>query len=179
MSQRLWKCDINTCVKHSLVPLFLSDWWDRTLYKAASSVETQNIPWLRSTCLFNLKAWCPFLAFKEKNLSFFKRDDKENLTDEDPQSDARAAERSESPNSYLDQECQQRFPLVEEDSILYCYEYDQNQEASSVRRGSTPTYGEKSWPIAAQSNGYQPCVGLLGVSETSAAVWCLYVWIDV
>ncbi|XP_027887978.1 connector enhancer of kinase suppressor of ras 2-like isoform X1 [Xiphophorus couchianus] len=69
------------------------------------------------------------------------RDEKENLTDEEPQSDAQAAERSESPNSYLDQECQRRFPLVEEDSILYCYEYDQNQEASSVRRGSTPTYG--------------------------------------
>uniref|UniRef100_A0A3B3WBY9 Connector enhancer of kinase suppressor of Ras 2b n=1 Tax=Poecilia mexicana TaxID=48701 RepID=A0A3B3WBY9_9TELE len=72
------------------------------------------------------------------------RDEKENLTDEDPQSDAQAAERSESPNSYLDQECQRRFPLVEEDSILYCYEYDQNQEASSARRGSTPTYGRKS-----------------------------------
>ncbi|XP_054899682.1 connector enhancer of kinase suppressor of ras 2-like isoform X3 [Poeciliopsis prolifica] len=69
------------------------------------------------------------------------RDEKENVTDEDPQSDTQAAERSESPNSYLDQECQRRFPLVEEDSILYCYEYDQNQEASSVRRGSTPTYG--------------------------------------
>ncbi|XP_015251273.1 PREDICTED: connector enhancer of kinase suppressor of ras 2-like isoform X6 [Cyprinodon variegatus] len=68
------------------------------------------------------------------------RDDKANLTDEESQSDGRTAERSESPNSYLDQECRRQFPLVEEDSILYCYEYDQNQEASSVRRGSTPTY---------------------------------------
>ncbi|XP_037543478.1 connector enhancer of kinase suppressor of ras 2 [Nematolebias whitei] len=69
------------------------------------------------------------------------RDDKEDLQDEDHQMDVQAAEGSESPNSYLDQECRRRFPLVEEDSILYCYEYDQNQEASSVRRGSTPTYG--------------------------------------
>uniref|UniRef100_A0A1A7Z368 Connector enhancer of kinase suppressor of Ras 2b n=1 Tax=Iconisemion striatum TaxID=60296 RepID=A0A1A7Z368_9TELE len=69
------------------------------------------------------------------------RDDKKDLPDEEHQSDIQAAEGSESPNSYLDQECRQRFPLVEEDSILYCYEYDQNQEVSSVRRGSTPTYG--------------------------------------
>ncbi|KAM9729450.1 connector enhancer of kinase suppressor of ras 2-like isoform 1-T1 [Menidia menidia] len=69
------------------------------------------------------------------------RDDKGNMQDEDPQSDLQAAEGSESPNSYLDQECRRRFPLVEEDAILYCYEYDQNQEAASVRRGSTPTYG--------------------------------------
>ncbi|XP_047462322.1 connector enhancer of kinase suppressor of ras 2-like isoform X6 [Mugil cephalus] len=68
------------------------------------------------------------------------RDDKGNLPDEDPQSDVPVAEGSESPNSYLDQECRRQFPLVEEDAILYCYEYDQNQEASSVRRGSTPTY---------------------------------------
>ncbi|XP_049447763.1 connector enhancer of kinase suppressor of ras 2-like isoform X6 [Epinephelus fuscoguttatus] len=69
------------------------------------------------------------------------RDDKGNLSGDDPQSDGHVAEGSESPNSYLDQECRRRFPLVEEDSILYCYEYDQNQEVSSVRRGSTPTYG--------------------------------------
>ncbi|XP_058482768.1 connector enhancer of kinase suppressor of ras 2-like isoform X2 [Solea solea] len=69
------------------------------------------------------------------------RDDKGNLPGDDPQSDIHVTEGSESPNSYLDQECQQRFPLVEEDAILYCYEYDQNQDASSVRRGSTPTYG--------------------------------------
>ncbi|XP_031713030.1 connector enhancer of kinase suppressor of ras 2-like isoform X4 [Anarrhichthys ocellatus] len=68
------------------------------------------------------------------------RDDKSNLSGDDPQSDVLIAEGSESPNSYLDQECQRQFPLVEEDAILYCYEYDQNQEVSSVRRGSTPTY---------------------------------------
>lgn len=72
----------------------------------------------------------------------FYRDDKGNLPDDDPQSDIHVAEGSESPNSYLDQECRGRFPLVEEDTILYCYEYDQNQEVSSVRRGSTPTYGK-------------------------------------
>ncbi|XP_005922163.1 connector enhancer of kinase suppressor of ras 2-like isoform X1 [Pundamilia nyererei] len=69
------------------------------------------------------------------------RDDKGSLPDDDPQSDVHVAEGSESPNSYLDQECRRRFPLVEEDTILYCYEYDQNQEGASVRRGSTPTYG--------------------------------------
>ncbi|CAI5643874.1 unnamed protein product [Oreochromis niloticus] len=68
------------------------------------------------------------------------RDDKGSLPDDDPQSDVHVAEGSESPNSYLDQECRRRFPLVEEDTILYCYEYDQNQEGASVRRGSTPTY---------------------------------------
>ncbi|XP_038565307.1 connector enhancer of kinase suppressor of ras 2-like isoform X5 [Micropterus salmoides] len=68
------------------------------------------------------------------------RDDKGSLPGDDPQADVHVAEGSESPNSYLDQECRGRFPLVEEDSILYCYEYDQNQEVSSVRRGSTPTY---------------------------------------
>ncbi|XP_035482922.1 connector enhancer of kinase suppressor of ras 2 isoform X4 [Scophthalmus maximus] len=68
------------------------------------------------------------------------RDDKGNLPGDDPQSDLHVAEGSESPNSYLDQECGRRFPLVEEDAILYCYEYDQSQEVSSVRRGSTPTY---------------------------------------
>ncbi|KAL6098922.1 cnksr2 [Pungitius sinensis] len=69
------------------------------------------------------------------------RDDKSSLSGDDPQSEAQVAEGSESPNSYLDQECRRQFPLVEEDAILYCYEYDQNQEVSSVRRGSTPTYG--------------------------------------
>lgn len=70
------------------------------------------------------------------------RDDKGNLAGDDPQTDVHVAEGSESPNSYLDQECRGQFPLVEEDAILYCYEYDQNQEVSSVRRGSTPTYGK-------------------------------------
>lgn len=70
------------------------------------------------------------------------RDEKGNMPVESSQSDVHVVERSESPNSYLDQECRGRFPLVEEDSILYCYEYDQNQEVQSHRRDSTPTYGE-------------------------------------
>lgn len=66
------------------------------------------------------------------------------MAGDNPQSDVHVAQGLESPNSYLDQECRGRFPLVEEDAILYCYEYDQNQEVSSVRRGSTPTYGKPS-----------------------------------
>ncbi|XP_056910689.1 connector enhancer of kinase suppressor of ras 2-like isoform X3 [Takifugu flavidus] len=69
------------------------------------------------------------------------RDEKGNMPGESTQSDVHVVERSESPNSYLDQECRGQFPLVEEDSILYCYEYDQNQEVPSHRRESTPTYG--------------------------------------
>ncbi|XP_061818219.1 connector enhancer of kinase suppressor of ras 2-like isoform X4 [Nerophis lumbriciformis] len=69
------------------------------------------------------------------------RDDKGSLQGDESQSDhIHVAKRSESPNSYLDQECRRQFPLVEDDSILYCYEYDQNQEVPPVRRGSTPTY---------------------------------------
>lgn len=52
-----------------------------------------------------------------------------------------AAKGSESPNSFLDQECQRHFPLLDEDAVLYCYEYDQNQGPPPVRRDSTPTYG--------------------------------------
>ncbi|XP_051969946.1 connector enhancer of kinase suppressor of ras 2 isoform X3 [Xyrauchen texanus] len=51
------------------------------------------------------------------------------------------AKGSESPNSYLDQEYRRRFPLMEEESILYCYEYDHNHVPTSSRRDSTPTYG--------------------------------------
>lgn len=79
-----------------------------------------------------------------KHFFHYRRDDQGNLSGDDPQLDVHVAEGSESPNSYLDQECRGRFPLVEEDAILYCYEYDQNQEVSSVRRGSTPTYGKTS-----------------------------------
>ncbi|XP_062393234.1 connector enhancer of kinase suppressor of ras 2 [Sardina pilchardus] len=54
------------------------------------------------------------------------------------------AKGSDSPNSFLDQECRRRFPLLEEDAVLYCYEYDQNhqnhQGPPPVRRDSTPTY---------------------------------------
>ncbi|XP_029139686.1 connector enhancer of kinase suppressor of ras 2 isoform X4 [Protobothrops mucrosquamatus] len=47
---------------------------------------------------------------------------------------------SESPNSFLDQEYQKRFNVVEEDAILYCYEYEKGRTSSSGRRESTPTY---------------------------------------
>ncbi|KAL0994315.1 hypothetical protein UPYG_G00120560 [Umbra pygmaea] len=70
------------------------------------------------------------------------RDDKGNLPGEDDlQADIPVAKGSESPNSFLDQECRRRFPLVEEDAILYCYEYDQNHGPPPIRRDSTPTYG--------------------------------------
>ncbi|KAI4883872.1 hypothetical protein NFI96_020904, partial [Prochilodus magdalenae] len=51
------------------------------------------------------------------------------------------AKGSESPNSFLDQECRRRFPVLDEDAVLYCYEYDQNQGPPPVRRDNTPTYG--------------------------------------
>ncbi|TRY87412.1 hypothetical protein DNTS_013894 [Danionella cerebrum] len=65
------------------------------------------------------------------------RDDIGNLTTNCQQ----AAKGSESPNSFLDQECRRRFPMVDEDGILYCYEYDQTTGPPPVRRDSTPTYG--------------------------------------
>uniref|UniRef100_A0A674B143 Connector enhancer of kinase suppressor of Ras 2 n=1 Tax=Salmo trutta TaxID=8032 RepID=A0A674B143_SALTR len=69
------------------------------------------------------------------------RDDKGNLSgDDDLQTDIPVAKGSESPNSFLDQECRRRFPLVEEDAVLYCYEYDQNHGPPPVRRDCTPTY---------------------------------------
>uniref|UniRef100_A0A674E6V0 Connector enhancer of kinase suppressor of Ras 2 n=1 Tax=Salmo trutta TaxID=8032 RepID=A0A674E6V0_SALTR len=70
------------------------------------------------------------------------RDDKGNLPgNDDLQAEVPVAKGSESPNSFLDQECRRRFPLVEEDAILYCYEYDQNHGPPPARRDSTPTYG--------------------------------------
>ncbi|XP_051733245.1 connector enhancer of kinase suppressor of ras 2 isoform X1 [Ctenopharyngodon idella] len=65
------------------------------------------------------------------------RDDMGNLTSNCQQ----AAKGSDSPNSFLDQECRRRFPLLDEDAVLYCYEYDQSQGPPPVRRDSTPTYG--------------------------------------
>ncbi|GLD46940.1 connector enhancer of kinase suppressor of ras 2-like isoform X1 [Lates japonicus] len=88
--------------------------------------------------------------------------DKGNLPGDDPQSDVHVAEGSESPNSYLDQECRRRFPLVEEDAILYCYEYDQNQDVSSVHEGSTP-------PIVSQHHHPHTPQDSLAVSEFFAA----------
>uniref|UniRef100_A0A672Q306 Connector enhancer of kinase suppressor of Ras 2 n=1 Tax=Sinocyclocheilus grahami TaxID=75366 RepID=A0A672Q306_SINGR len=51
------------------------------------------------------------------------------------------AKGSESPNSFLDQEYRRRFPLMEEEAVLYCYEYDPNHGPATSRRDSTPTYG--------------------------------------
>ncbi|XP_067279460.1 connector enhancer of kinase suppressor of ras 2 isoform X4 [Pseudorasbora parva] len=64
------------------------------------------------------------------------RDEMGNLTSNCQQ----AAKGSDSPNSFLDQECRRRFPQLDEDAVLYCYEYDQNQGPPPVRRDSTPTY---------------------------------------
>ncbi|XP_058514798.1 connector enhancer of kinase suppressor of ras 2 isoform X3 [Ochotona princeps] len=49
---------------------------------------------------------------------------------------------SESPNSFLDQEYRKRFNIVEEDAVLYCYEYEKGRSSSQGRRESTPTYGK-------------------------------------
>ncbi|XP_048718787.1 connector enhancer of kinase suppressor of ras 2 isoform X3 [Caretta caretta] len=49
---------------------------------------------------------------------------------------------SESPNSFLDQEYRKRFNVVEEDAVLYCYEYEKGRTGGSGRRESTPTYGK-------------------------------------
>ncbi|XP_062309292.1 connector enhancer of kinase suppressor of ras 2-like isoform X2 [Osmerus eperlanus] len=68
------------------------------------------------------------------------RDDQGNLQGEDSHPDVPVTTGSESPNSFLDQECRRRFPHVEDDTVLYCYEYDQSQGPPPARRGSTPTY---------------------------------------
>ncbi|XP_053561236.1 connector enhancer of kinase suppressor of ras 2 [Bombina bombina] len=49
---------------------------------------------------------------------------------------------SESPNSFLDQEYRKHYNVVEEDAILYCYEYDKGRTSVQGRRESTPTYGK-------------------------------------
>ncbi|XP_077150728.1 connector enhancer of kinase suppressor of ras 2 isoform X5 [Ranitomeya variabilis] len=49
---------------------------------------------------------------------------------------------SESPNSFLDQEYRKRYNTVEEDAVLYCYEYDKGRSNMQSRRESTPTYGK-------------------------------------
>ncbi|XP_056594465.1 connector enhancer of kinase suppressor of ras 2 isoform X11 [Triplophysa dalaica] len=51
------------------------------------------------------------------------------------------AKGSESPNSFLDQEYRHRFPIMEEEAVLYCYEYDPSHGPTTSRRDSTPTYG--------------------------------------
>uniref|UniRef100_A0A8C4IYK2 Connector enhancer of kinase suppressor of ras 2 n=1 Tax=Dicentrarchus labrax TaxID=13489 RepID=A0A8C4IYK2_DICLA len=119
-------------VNHQTVPIFPQS----PSSSVATPTSTLSTPSRRSSCALQDLYIPPPPAEP-----YTPRDDKGNLPGDDPQSDVHVAEGSESPNSYLDQECRGRFPLVEEDAILYCYEYDQNQEVSSVRRGSTPTYG--------------------------------------
>ncbi|XP_023693739.1 connector enhancer of kinase suppressor of ras 2-like [Paramormyrops kingsleyae] len=48
---------------------------------------------------------------------------------------------SESPNSFLDQEQHKRFPVGEQEAVLYCYEYDKGRGTPPGRRDGTPTYG--------------------------------------
>ncbi|KAJ3588983.1 hypothetical protein NHX12_009833 [Muraenolepis orangiensis] len=67
------------------------------------------------------------------------RDEKGELPVDEYQQDVPLAKGSESPNSCLDLESRRRFPPLEEDAVLYCYEFD--QRLSPGPRGSTPTYG--------------------------------------
>uniref|UniRef100_A0A8C9W094 Connector enhancer of kinase suppressor of Ras 2 n=1 Tax=Scleropages formosus TaxID=113540 RepID=A0A8C9W094_SCLFO len=86
-------------------------------------------------CLWSSGDRCPFRRC---------RDEEGNLPADDPSrrhGGVPVAEGSESPNSFLDQEYRKRFPLSDEESVLYCYEYDKSRGASSGRRDSTPTYG--------------------------------------
>uniref|UniRef100_A0A4W4HAU0 Connector enhancer of kinase suppressor of Ras 2a n=1 Tax=Electrophorus electricus TaxID=8005 RepID=A0A4W4HAU0_ELEEL len=70
------------------------------------------------------------------------RDDQGNILGEERgQGGVSAAKGSESPNSFLDQEYRRRFPLMEEEAVLYCYEYDPGRGAPPSRREGTPTYG--------------------------------------
>ncbi|KAG5268077.1 hypothetical protein AALO_G00207980 [Alosa alosa] len=50
----------------------------------------------------------------------FPRDERGNLPSEDVQDSISMAKGSESPNSFLDQEYRRRFPLLEEEAMLYC-----------------------------------------------------------
>ncbi|XP_018417940.1 PREDICTED: connector enhancer of kinase suppressor of ras 2 isoform X7 [Nanorana parkeri] len=73
------------------------------------------------------------------------RDEKGNLPCEDVSRHAVGkpiSKGSESPNSFLDQEYRKRFNIVEEDAVLYCYEYDKGRNSMQGRRESTPTYGK-------------------------------------
>ncbi|KAJ8413161.1 hypothetical protein AAFF_G00091570 [Aldrovandia affinis] len=72
------------------------------------------------------------------------RDDKGNLPGDDLSRHhvgIPVAKGSESPNSFLDQEYRKRFSMMEEEAVLYCYEYDKSRGALQGRRDSTPTYG--------------------------------------
>lgn len=75
----------------------------------------------------------------------FTRDEKGNLPCEDVSRHGvgkPVSKGSESPNSFLDQEYRKRFNVVEEDAVLYCYEYDKGRASMQGRRESTPTYGK-------------------------------------
>lgn len=117
--------------------------WPATFFKIFPNIQKVRMWNCLLICFLLLLLW-DLKHFLLPAFLFFCRDDEGNLAGDNPQSDVHVAQGLESPNSYLDQECRGRFPLVEEDAILYCYEYDQNQEVSSVRRGSTPTYGKPS-----------------------------------
>ncbi|XP_066555126.1 connector enhancer of kinase suppressor of ras 2 isoform X3 [Amia ocellicauda] len=72
------------------------------------------------------------------------RDEKGNLPSDDVgrhHTGIPVAKGSESPNSFLDQEYRKRFTLLEEDTVLYCYEYDKGRGGAPSRRDGTPTYG--------------------------------------
>uniref|UniRef100_A0A3B3ZEW4 Uncharacterized protein n=1 Tax=Periophthalmus magnuspinnatus TaxID=409849 RepID=A0A3B3ZEW4_9GOBI len=117
-------------VNHQTVPLFPQS----PSSSVVTPTSTLSTPSRRGSCALQ-DLYIP----PPPSEPYTPREDKGNLSGEDTQSDSNVAKGSESPNTYLDQECRQRFPLVEEDAILYCYEYDQNQ--GSVCRATTPTYG--------------------------------------
>uniref|UniRef100_A0A7D9NLT4 Connector enhancer of kinase suppressor of Ras 2 n=1 Tax=Xenopus tropicalis TaxID=8364 RepID=A0A7D9NLT4_XENTR len=74
---------------------------------------------------------------------YIPRDEKGNLPCEDMTRHTvgkPVSKGSESPNSFLDQEYRKHFNVVEEDAILYCYEYDKGRSGMQGRRESTPTY---------------------------------------
>ncbi|MGH0186799.1 UNVERIFIED_CONTAM: hypothetical protein FKN15_022725 [Acipenser sinensis] len=71
------------------------------------------------------------------------RDEKGNLISDDVprhHGGVPVAKGSESPNSFLDQEYRKRVTMVEEDTVLYCYEYEKGRAGGPSRRDSTPTY---------------------------------------
>ncbi|XP_060718193.1 connector enhancer of kinase suppressor of ras 2 isoform X1 [Tachysurus vachellii] len=69
------------------------------------------------------------------------RDDQGNLPSEDRGQGLPTAKGSESPNSFLDQEYRRHFPLMEDEAVLYCYDYEPGRGHPPSRRDATPTYG--------------------------------------
>ncbi|KAF7691581.1 connector enhancer of kinase suppressor of ras 2 isoform X2 [Silurus meridionalis] len=69
------------------------------------------------------------------------RDEQGTLPSDDRGQGFPAAKGSESPNSFLDQEYRCHFPLMEDEAVLYCYEYEPGRGAPPSRRDATPTYG--------------------------------------